>query len=81
MSSDQTCPQKGFVTCQLSLTKLSVDSITVSIFVDVLVELTNTVFVNSTTISTNIETALLFSYQMLETDFHPQLLPQDVQYC
>ena len=39
----------------------------VSIFVDILVELTNTVFVNSTNISTNIETAVLskpsWSYQ------------------
>ena len=33
----------------------------VSIFVVILVELTNTVFVNSTNISTNIETAVLFA--------------------
>ena len=36
-----------------------VDSATVSIFVVILVELTNTVFVNSTNITTNIETAVL----------------------
>ena len=36
-----------------------VDSAAVSIFVDILVELTNTVFVNSTNITTNIETAVL----------------------
>ena len=44
-----------------------VDSAAVSIFVVILVELTNTVFVNSTNISTNIETAVLskpsWSYQ------------------
>ena len=36
-----------------------IDSTAVSIFVVVLVELTNTVFVNSTNITTNIETAAL----------------------
>ena len=36
-----------------------VDSTAVSIFVVILVELTNTVFVNSTNITTNIETAVL----------------------
>ena len=36
-----------------------VDSTAVSIFVDMLVELTITVFVNSTNIATNIETAVL----------------------
>ena len=36
-----------------------VDSAAVSIFVVILVELTNTVFVNSTNITTNIETAVL----------------------
>ena len=36
-----------------------IDSTAVSIFVVVLVELTNTVFVNSTNITTNIETAVL----------------------
>ena len=35
------------------------DSTAVSIFEDILVELTNTVFVNSTNITTNIETAAL----------------------
>ena len=35
------------------------DSTAVSIFVDILVELTNSVFVNSTNITTNIETAAL----------------------
>ena len=35
------------------------DSTDVSIFVDILVELTNIVFVNSTDISTNSETAVL----------------------
>ena len=40
---------------------VSVDSTAVLIFVDILVELTNknTVFVNSTNITTNIETAVL----------------------
>ena len=38
---------------------LGVDSAAVSIFVVILVELTNTVFVNSTNITTNIETAAL----------------------
>ena len=37
----------------------SVDSTAVSIFVVILVELTNTVFVNSTNITTNFETAAL----------------------
>ena len=36
-----------------------IDSAAVSIFVVILVELTNTVFVNSTNITTNIETAVL----------------------
>ena len=35
------------------------DSAAVSVFVVILVELTNTVFVNSTNITTNIETAVL----------------------
>ena len=37
----------------------ALDSTAVSIFVFILVELTNTVFVNSTNITTNIETAAL----------------------
>ena len=37
----------------------SLDSTAASIFVGILVELTNTVFVNSTNINTNIETAAL----------------------
>ena len=41
-----------------------VDSTVVSIFVVILVELTNTVFVNSTNISTNIETAVLSNLEM-----------------
>ena len=36
-----------------------IDSAAVSKFVDILVELTNTVFVNSSNITTNIETAAL----------------------
>ena len=36
-----------------------IDSAAVSIFVVILVELTNTVFVNSTNITTNIKTAVL----------------------
>ena len=36
------------------------DSIVISIFVDILVQLTNTVFVNTTNISTTIETAVLY---------------------
>ena len=39
----------------------NLDSAAVSIFVVILVELTNTVFVNSTNITTNIETAVLSS--------------------
>ena len=39
-----------------------IDSAAVSIFVVILVELTNTVFVNSTNITTNIETAVLSSH-------------------
>ena len=39
--------------------RVEVDSGAVSIFVVILVELTNTVFVNSTNITTNIETAVL----------------------
>ena len=39
--------------------KAELDSAAVSIFVVILVELTNTVFVNSTNITTNIETAVL----------------------
>ena len=42
-----------------NLQKFGVDSAAVSIFVVMLVELTNTVFVNSTNITTNIETAAL----------------------
>ena len=41
-----------------------VDSTAVSIFVVILVELTNTVFVNSTNITTNIETAVLSRYHL-----------------
>ena len=41
--------------------KESLDSTAVSIFVVILVELTNTVFFNSTNISTNLETAVLSS--------------------
>ena len=40
----------------------SIDSVAVSIFVVILVELTNTVFVNSTNITTNIETAALSNH-------------------
>ena len=42
-----------------SFVRPALDSIAVSIFVDVLVEFTNTVFVNSSNISTHIETAVL----------------------
>ena len=38
------------------------DSTAVSIFVVILVKLTNTAFVNSTNITTNIETAVLSTY-------------------
>ena len=37
----------------------AIDSIFLSIFEYIVVELTNTVFVNSTNVSTNIETAML----------------------
>ena len=40
---------------------IAVNSTAVSIFVDILVELTNTVYVNSTNISTNIETSAVLS--------------------
>ena len=42
--------------------RAKVDSAAVSMFVVILVELTNTVFVNSTNITTNIETAVLSTY-------------------
>ena len=45
------------------------DSAAVSIFVVILVELTNTVFVNSTNITTNIETAVLSAQNPLEVLF------------
>ena len=45
-----------------------VDSTAVSIFVVILVELTNTVFVNSTNITTNIETATLSSIVLIAFD-------------
>ena len=41
---------------------LVLDSISVAIFVDIWVELTTTLFVNSTNISTNIETAVLSTW-------------------
>ena len=41
------------------------DSNAVSIFVVILVELTNTVFVNSTNITTNIETAVLSTLKLI----------------
>ena len=44
---------------QIVLSRL--DSTTVSIFVDILIEFTNAVFVNSTNITTNIKTAALFN--------------------
>ena len=44
------------------------DSAAVSIFVVILVELTNTVFVNSTNIKTNIETAVLSKAVWLSFD-------------
>ena len=46
----------------------SVDSTAVSIFVVILVELTNTVFVNSTNITTNIETAELSDVSSVKSD-------------
>ena len=46
------------------------DSTAVSIFVVILVELTNTVFVNSTNITTNIETAALSHSAFGEKPFH-----------
>ena len=44
------------------------DSTAVSIFVAILVELTNTIFVNSTNITTNIETAVLSKLRMNKDD-------------
>ena len=41
-----------------------IDSAAVSLSIVILVELTNTVFVNSTNISTNIETAVLSNLEM-----------------
>ena len=46
-----------------------VESAAISIFEVELVELTNTVFVNSTNITTNIETAVLSSLESLYGDF------------
>ena len=43
----------------MQMHKFALDSTAVSIFVDTLVELTNTVIVDSTNITTNIETAVL----------------------
>ena len=42
--------------------KIPLDSTAVLIFVGILVELTNTIFVTSTNITTNIETAVLSRY-------------------
>ena len=43
----------------INASKAGIDSTDISIFLVILVELTNTVFVNSTNITTNIETAVL----------------------
>ena len=45
-------------------TEWKIDSTAVSIFVVILIELTNTIFVNSTNITTNIETAVLSKLRM-----------------
>ena len=45
----------------MQMHEFALDSTAVSIFVDTLVELTNTVIVNSTKITSNIETAALSS--------------------
>ena len=49
------------------------DSTAVSIFVVILVELTNTVFVNSINITTNIETAALSRFYVILSDLPPIL--------
>ena len=54
----------------------SLDSTAVSIFVVILVKLTNTVFVNSTNITTNIETAAL-SRIAFTPAMDPKLLSAD----
>ena len=64
----------SFVASQANVAKMRVfygsnlDSAAVSIFVVILVELTNTVFVNSTNIKTNIETAVLSKAVWLSFD-------------
>ena len=50
------------------------DSTAVSIFVVILVALTNTVFVNSINITTNIETAALSRFYVILSDLPPILL-------
>ena len=47
--------------------KGALDSAAVSIFVVILVDLTNTVLVNSTNLTTNIKTALLSKEHILQT--------------
>ena len=54
-------PQHQNPMTTLQMHEFALDSTAVSIFVDTLVELTNTVIVNSTNIITNIETAALSS--------------------
>ena len=64
----------AFVASQANVAKTPVfcrsnlDGAAVSIFVVILVELTNTVFVNSTNIKTNIETAVLSKAVWLSFD-------------
>ena len=52
-------PQHQSPMVNMQMHEFALDSTAVTIFVDTLVELTNTVIVNSTNIITNIETAAL----------------------
>ena len=54
----------------INASKAGIDSTAVSVFLVILVELTNTVFVNSTNITTNIETAVLSRGRRWALDIH-----------
>ena len=54
--------ETNFFMVKVLKANLALDNIAVSIFVDIWVELTTTLFVNSTNISTNIETAVLSTW-------------------
>ena len=54
--------ETNFFMVKVLKANLALDNIAVSIFVDIWVELTTTLFVNSTNISTNIEKAVLSTW-------------------